>query len=149
MGGKCAVGPWREVCEVWLLKAFWSCYSRCSYSKGSWHSMGLWPMFPSKHGSFMEMWEKTYYLEKSMITKGNINFESMRPFSIWFLLLQMPMPLVMIANSFNEFWLNTHQSQVSVGFSLPNPRVQERCLLQTCDHTLRNGWNRHFVPSTQ
>lgn len=47
---------------------------------------------------------------------------------------------------FNEFWLNIHHTWKGVGFSLPDPRVQERCLLQTWDHTPRNEWNQHSFP---
>ena len=52
---KSATGPRGEGSEAWLLRVLWCCGFRCSYNKGSWPSTGLWPMFPSKHGSFMEM----------------------------------------------------------------------------------------------
>ena len=94
---KSATRPQGEASEAWLLSVLWCCCFRCSYNKGLWPSVGLWPMFPSKHGSFMEMWEKTYYLEKSTITEGNINFESVKYFCIWYTLLQRLMSWVMIA----------------------------------------------------
>lgn len=77
----CGIGGWQgatgtrgNVFKAWLLKLPWFCCSRCSCRKGWWRSMELRPTFHSRRGSFMEMWEKTYSLEKSMITKGNINF---------------------------------------------------------------------------